>query len=211
MLIIQNPYFLPHRDAIEELKAAVKRGVDVRIMLPAASVIDLPSVQHASHHHYGDLLENGVRIYEYKRTLLHSKVMIVDRTNFDDRSFQLNDEVTVGFTSPTLANQLYDAYRDDLGPRVSRFSAYGSGHAGSQFTERSIGVGWAAGGAPAASPARARRAGFFEEPRQAKWSAIAAENRLFGPASPAPHVQRNFSLSPPRVSCGSPARGRRRR
>jgi len=120
-LIIQNPYFLPHRDAIEELKAAAKRGVDVRIMLPAAGVIDLPSVQHASHHHYGDLLENGVRVYEYKRTLLHSKVMIVDRkwccvgsTNFDDRSFELNDEVTVGFTSPSLANQLYDAYLADL-------------------------------------------------------------------------------------------------
>jgi cardiolipin synthase len=120
-LVIQNPYFLPHRDAIEELKAAVKRGVDVRIMLPAAGVIDLPSVQHASHHHYGDLLENGVRVYEYKRTLLHSKVMIVDRkwccvgsTNFDDRSFELNDEVTVGFTSPALAGQLYDAYLADM-------------------------------------------------------------------------------------------------
>ena len=90
-------------------------------MLPAAGVIDLPSVQHASHHHYGDLLENGVRIYEYQRTLLHSKVMIVDRkwccvgsTNFDDRSFQLNDEVTVGFTSPDVAHQLHEAFQDDL-------------------------------------------------------------------------------------------------
>ena len=120
-LIIQNPYFLPHNDAIEELKAAVRRGVDVRVMLPSAAVIDLPSVQHASHHHYGDLLENGARVYEYTRTLLHSKVMIVDRkwccvgsTNFDDRSFQLNDEVTVGFTSPSIATQLYNAYLDDL-------------------------------------------------------------------------------------------------
>jgi cardiolipin synthase len=120
-LIIQNPYFLPHRDAIEELKAARQRGVDVRIMLPAAGVIDLPSVQHASHHHYGDLLKSGVRIYEYKRTLLHSKVMIVDgewccvgSTNFDDRSFDLNDEVSVGFTSRRLAAELRAAYEDDL-------------------------------------------------------------------------------------------------
>ena len=120
-LIIQNPYFLPHEDAIEELKEAAKRGVDVRVMLPAAEVIDMPTVQHASHHHYGDLLENGVRVFEYQQTLLHSKVMIVDgvwccvgSTNFDDRSFQLNDEITVGFTDPRIAQQLRAAYEDDL-------------------------------------------------------------------------------------------------
>lgn len=120
-LIIQNPYFLPHNDAIEEVRAARRRGVDVRIMLPAAGVIDLPSVQHASHHHYGDLLESGVRIFEYQRTLLHSKIMIVDgvwccvgSTNFDDRSFLLNDEITVGFTSPKLAATLRAAYERDL-------------------------------------------------------------------------------------------------
>jgi cardiolipin synthase len=120
-LLIQNPYFLPHEDAIEELKEAVRRGVDVRIMMPAAHVIDSPVVQHASHHHFGDLLENGVRVYEYQKTLLHQKVMIVDgkwscigSTNFDDRSFLLNDEVSVGFTDPKLAKQLRDAWLDDL-------------------------------------------------------------------------------------------------
>ncbi|HJW95643.1 MAG TPA: cardiolipin synthase [Thermoanaerobaculia bacterium] len=120
-LLIQNPYFLPHSDAIDELKEAVRRGVDVRIMLPAAEVIDSPIVQHASHHHFGDLLEAGVRIFEYKHTLLHQKVMIVDRewscvgsTNFDDRSFLLNDEVSVGFTDPHIAQQLRDAWFDDL-------------------------------------------------------------------------------------------------
>ena len=120
-LLIQNPYFLPHSDAIEELEAAVKRGVDVRIMLPSADVIDSPIVQHASHHHFGDLLKNGVRIFEYRHTLLHQKVMIVDgtwscvgSTNFDDRSFLLNDEVSVGFTNPGIARQLRDAWLDDL-------------------------------------------------------------------------------------------------
>jgi cardiolipin synthase A/B len=120
-LIIQNPYFLPHADAITELKAAVRRGVDVQILLPAAGVIDLPSVQHASHHHYGDLLEAGVRIFEYQPTLLHMKVMIVDgiwscvgSTNFDDRSFELNDEITVGFTDPDIARQLREDYLKDL-------------------------------------------------------------------------------------------------
>ena len=120
-LLIQNPYFLPHADAIEELKEAVRRGVDVQIMLPSADVIDSPLVQHASHHHFGDLLECGVRIFEYRKTLLHQKVMIVDQswscvgsTNFDDRSFMLNDEVSVGFTNPRIANELRETWLDDL-------------------------------------------------------------------------------------------------
>ena len=78
-------------------------------------------VQHASHHHYGDLLESGVRIFEYQRTLTHQKIIIVDQqwscvgsTNFDDRSFQLNDEVTVGFTDPEIARQLRGAFFDDI-------------------------------------------------------------------------------------------------
>lgn len=120
-LLIQNPYFLPHSDAIEELKEAVRRGVDVQVMLPAASVIDTPVVQHASHHHFGDLLENGVRVFEYQKTLLHQKIMIVDgtwscvgSTNFDDRSFLLNDEISVGFTDPAIAAELREAWLDDL-------------------------------------------------------------------------------------------------
>ena len=120
-LLIQNPYFLPHDDAIDALVAAVKRGVDVKVMLPAASVIDSPLVQHASHHHFGDLLERGVRIFEYQKTLLHQKVIIVDgvwscvgSTNFDDRSFQRNDEITVGFTDRAIAQQLREAFFDDM-------------------------------------------------------------------------------------------------
>jgi cardiolipin synthase len=120
-LLIQNPYFLPHDDAIDELKNAVKRGVDVRIMLPSADVIDTPIVQHASHHHFGDLLAGGVRIFEYKKTLSHQKIIVVDgiwscvgSTNFDDRSFQLNDEISIGFTSRDIAGQLRRAWEDDM-------------------------------------------------------------------------------------------------
>ena len=120
-LLIQNPYFLPHRDAIEELKQAAARGVEVRIMLPAAEVTDTPIVQHASHHHFGSLLEAGVHIYEYQRTLTHQKLMVVDEawscvgsTNFDDRSFELNDEISVGLTDPKIATELRDAFFDDL-------------------------------------------------------------------------------------------------
>ncbi len=120
-LLIQNPYFLPNEDAVEEFTAAVKRGVDVRIMLPKLAVTNKPLVQHASHYRYGQLLDNGVRIFEYQRTLNHQKIIIVDQTwscvgstNFDDRSFELNDEVTVGFTDPNIAKELRDAFFDDM-------------------------------------------------------------------------------------------------
>ena len=120
-LLIQNPYFLPHEDAIGAMIEAVKRGVDVKVMLPSASVIDSPIVQPASHHHFGDLLERGVRIFEYQKTLLHQKVIIVDgvwscvgSTNFDDRSFQRNDEITVGFTDREIARSLREAFFDDM-------------------------------------------------------------------------------------------------
>src|SRR2546430_2123843 len=78
-LLIQNPYFLPHEDAIDSLLKAAKRGVDIQIMLPSASIIDSPLVQHASHHHYGDLLKNGIRIFEHQKTLTHQKIMIADK------------------------------------------------------------------------------------------------------------------------------------
>jgi len=120
-LLIQNPYFLPHEDAIDSLKEAIKRGVDVQIMVPSAAIIDSALVQHASHHHFGDLLKNGVRVFENQKTLTHQKIMIVDRmwscvgsTNFDDRSFELNDEITVGLIDRDIANQLREAYVRDL-------------------------------------------------------------------------------------------------
>ncbi len=120
-IIIQNPYLLPERDAIEAMADAVRRGVKVWIMVPAASATDSPIVQHASHHHYGNLLQRGVRIWEYDRTLLHQKVIIVDgvwscigSTNFDARSFELNDEITVGIVDPAIAATLRAAFAADL-------------------------------------------------------------------------------------------------
>jgi cardiolipin synthase len=78
-------------------------------------------VQHASHHHFGTMLKRGVKIWEYDRTLLHQKVIVVDgiwscvgSTNFDDRSFQLNDEVSLGVLDPGVAAQLRAAFLADL-------------------------------------------------------------------------------------------------
>jgi cardiolipin synthase len=120
-IIIQNPYMLPDDESVEALGEAVKRGVDVRIMVPATTSTDSPVVQHASHHLFGRLLKAGVKIFEYKKTLLHQKVIIVDgiwscigSTNFDRRALQLNDEVSMGVLDPALAAQLKAVFESDM-------------------------------------------------------------------------------------------------
>lgn len=122
-LWIQNPYFIPEPEAIEAFGRAVKRGVDVRVMMPATSGSDAPMVQHAGHRNFQKMLECGVRIFEYPHTLLHQKVMTIDgkwsaigSTNFDDRSFDTNDEITLGVLDEDLARQL-DAVFEKYLPR----------------------------------------------------------------------------------------------
>ena len=110
---IQNPYFIPKQEAIAAFGTAVKRGVDVRVLMPSTSGSDSPLVQHAGHYHFEQLLKLGVRLFEYPHTLLHQKVMTIDgcwsavgSTNFDDRSFDTNDEVTVGILDEGITAQL---------------------------------------------------------------------------------------------------------
>jgi len=130
---IQNPYFLPGKDAIEALGAAVARGVDVRIMVPAAAVSDMPLVQHAAHRNFGKLLERGVRIFEYQRTLLHQKVMTVDgvwcsigSANFDERSLGINDEIAAGLPNEDLAQRFEQIFLADAEHAVEvRLSEWG--------------------------------------------------------------------------------------
>jgi cardiolipin synthase len=112
-LWIQNPYFIPEPEAIEAFAKAVKRGVDVRVMMPSTGGSDNPMVQHAGHFTFEKLLRGGVRLFEYPHTLLHQKVIVVDSIwscvgscNFDDRSFETNDEVTLGMLDAGLARQL---------------------------------------------------------------------------------------------------------
>ena len=117
---VQNPYFIPEPDAIDAFAKAVKRGVEVRIMVPSADVSDMPLVQHAAHRNFQQLLESGVRIFEYQRTLLHQKVMTIDgvwcsvgSSNFDDRSFETNDEITLGFLDRALARRMEEIFEAD--------------------------------------------------------------------------------------------------
>ena len=114
---IQNPYFIPDPDAIDAMAAAVRRGVDVRVLMPSTSGSDNPMVQHAGHRNFGKLLRGGVKLFEYPHTLLHQKVMTVDglysvvgTTNFDDRSFETNDEVSLGIMDPVTTLRLDDIF-----------------------------------------------------------------------------------------------------
>src|SRR5688572_3145461 len=114
---IQNPYFIPDPDAIEAFADAVKRGVDVRVLMPSTSGSDNPMVQHAGHRNFEKLMRSGVRLFEYPHTLIHQKVMTVDgiysvvgSSNFDDRSFETNEEVTLGMLDPKTALKLDEIF-----------------------------------------------------------------------------------------------------
>jgi cardiolipin synthase A/B len=120
---IQNPYFLPEPAAIDALGAAVKRGVDVRVLMPSTSGSDNPMVQHAGHRNFEKLLRCGVRLIEYPSALLHQKIMTIDglwcaigTANFDDRSFETNDEITVSFIDAATAQRfdgIFERYAAD--------------------------------------------------------------------------------------------------
>jgi cardiolipin synthase len=119
---IQNPYFIPEPEAIDAFGEAVSRGVDVRVMMPSTGGSDNPMVQHAGHRNFEKLLRCGVRLFEYPHTLLHQKVMTIDgvwsavgSSNFDDRSFETNDEITLGIRDPATAQRL-DAVFEKYAP-----------------------------------------------------------------------------------------------
>ena len=117
---IQNPYFLPDPDTIKALGAAVDRGVDVRIMVPSIQSSDMALVQKAAQQNYEKLLSLGIRLFEYQHTLIHQKVMTIDScwcaigsSNFDDRSFEINDEITLGIHDAKLAAQFESIFERD--------------------------------------------------------------------------------------------------
>ena len=117
---IQSPYFVPDASGRAALNEARSRGVKVRI-LSDGDVTDAKSVKHASRRTYQRLLNAGIEVYEYEPTMMHAKIMIVDRVwsvvgsgNFDNRSLELNDEITVAVYDPDLGRQLTAAFDGDL-------------------------------------------------------------------------------------------------
>lgn len=117
---IANAYFVPDDLTVRTLVDARKRGVQVQILVPGTE-IDTELVRKASRARWGKLLEADVQIFEYQPTMLHSKVMVVDdlwvsvgSTNFDNRSFRLNDEANLNVFDREFALKQNAIFAEDL-------------------------------------------------------------------------------------------------
>ncbi len=117
-------YFVPDELTSRALVEAMQRGVKLRIVVPGEHT-DSDTVRNASRARWGPLLAAGALIAEYRPTMFHCKVMIVDgllvsvgSTNFDNRSFRLNDEATLNILDATFAQQQTAVFDADL--RLSR-------------------------------------------------------------------------------------------
>ena len=122
-------YFIPDSMTLDHLVDALKRGVKVRIILPGEHT-DSQLVRSASRARWGRILEAGGEIYEYQPTMFHCKVLVVDgqwvsvgSTNFDARSFRLNDEANLNIYDREFAARQTAQFEKDLGR--SRRITYG--------------------------------------------------------------------------------------
>ncbi len=116
---IASPYFIPDDDILSALKIAALSGVDVRILVPNRP--DKRIVFYASRSYFPELLEAGVKIYEYNRGFMHSKLLIVDNeiasigtANMDMRSFHLNFEVNAFLYKTKSVHTLVSDYIYDM-------------------------------------------------------------------------------------------------
>lgn len=119
-LYITNAYFLPDDDFRRMLRKAAERGVDVRV-LTAGKESDVQSVRMAGRRHFEELLRGGVRIYEYRPTMVHAKTIVADdlwstigTMNFDNRSLAFNEESNLIIQDAAVALRLRRQFEDDL-------------------------------------------------------------------------------------------------
>ena len=117
---LSSSYFVPNDLAVRTIAEALKRGVRVQIITPGEHT-DSETVRRASRARWGELLAAGAEIYEYQPTMYHCKVMIVDEymvsvgsTNFDDRSFRLNDEANLNIYDGAFAAEQAKIFDADL-------------------------------------------------------------------------------------------------
>ncbi|SFU49928.1 cardiolipin synthase [Polaromonas sp. YR568] len=116
---LTTPYFVPGEPALMALTSAALRGVDVRLLVPRRS--DSLIVSAAARSYYDELIDAGVKVWEYKARMLHSKTLVVDdncamagTANFDNRSFRLNFEVMAVVYGPALTGPLAAQFETDL-------------------------------------------------------------------------------------------------
>jgi len=118
---ITTPYFLPDRSVIDELVRAVReRNVEVVVLVPGKRS-DHMLTRSSSRHAYGKLLKAGASIHEYEPSMIHAKILLIDSiwgvvgsTNFDNRSFGINDEVNLAARDPDFTQRLQQDFAKDL-------------------------------------------------------------------------------------------------
>jgi cardiolipin synthase A/B len=117
---LSSAYFVPDKLTINAIVEAARRGVEVRIITPGKR-IDTHTVREASRACWGDLLAAGVEIFEYQPTMFHCKLIVVDEylvsvgsTNFDSRSFKLNDEANLNIYDRDFARRQTAIFDDDV-------------------------------------------------------------------------------------------------
>lgn len=119
-IAITTPYFLPDRTLMRELRRALQRGAKVQILVPGTKSDHLLT-RSTSRAAYGELLKAGAEVYEYQPSMIHAKVLLVDdlwavvgSTNFDNRSFGINDEVNLAVRDRAVAQRLGADFAADL-------------------------------------------------------------------------------------------------
>ncbi|HTR07878.1 MAG TPA: cardiolipin synthase [Paraburkholderia sp.] len=117
---LSSAYFVPDKLTINAIVEAAKRGVKVRIITPGKR-IDTHTVREASRACWGDLLAAGVEMHEYQPTMFHCKLIVIDEylvsvgsTNFDSRSFKLNDEANLNIYDRDFARQQTAIFEADI-------------------------------------------------------------------------------------------------
>jgi cardiolipin synthase len=146
-LHITTPYFLPDRSVRQELVRVIKeRGVEVKIIVPGGHSDHLLT-RRSSRRLFGDLLRAGAEIYEYEPAMIHAKTMMIDglwsvvgSSNFDNRSFGLNDEINLAARDRTLAARLEEDFARDLAE--SRLVTYEQWRRRSIFERAHEWLGW---------------------------------------------------------------------
>jgi len=118
-IFLTNAYFAPSRRMLTVLEDAVKRGVDVKLILPSKS--DIAPIYYAGRHFYKRLLEAGVEIYDYQGQILHAKTALFDScwsiigsANLDFQSLRRNDESNVGIFDENFGTEMTKVFLEDL-------------------------------------------------------------------------------------------------
>jgi cardiolipin synthase A/B len=119
-IYLANSYFAPDDSTRRILAERARSGVDVRLLLPNKHT-DAPMVRRAGQYYFAELLEAGVRIFEYQPTMMHAKMLVVDgvwavlgSANMDIRSKELNQEGVIGILDQGFAEQIRDTFMEDL-------------------------------------------------------------------------------------------------